>query len=395
MPLQPTFNRIIARSPNVRHENMAEAILRLAKCVSMVLIFTSALQGQELPKIPQIQPFGIDGFRLMLQQRGLDATIDLVGTALDEKPEETVAVILGDLKAVTEGRGSGANGFGMQDQLLKFVRSGGALLVASDRRGQTLRRTNICGTWVEPLNSWLRANERDKAYHNYRDCPTITQFNRTAEPELFAGVNQLVSNRPSMIVDSDESAHVAWLPMKGNQPLMSVKRIGDGKMLFISDHSFFVNEMLVHGDNAQFANNVTKWLAGKSRSRLVIINDGQVLSNWTFGDSLPSVPLSSLLRAAESGMLDNLAAIGDSWFPMLNESIARSQQANEFNYAAINAANFLIGGRWRALRFAILIITIFLLVSSTFWLIGTRSSPQRWLSFQDWHQPRRRQRTLR
>ena len=150
----------------------------------------------------------------------------------------------------------------------------------------------------------------------------------------------------------------------------------------------------MHGDNAQFANNVTKWLTSDSRSRLVIINNGQVLSNWTFGDSLPSVPLSSLLRAAESGALDKLP-IGDSMLPLLNEAIARSQQANEFNIAARNAASLLTGGRHRSLRFAILIVTIFLIVSSTFWLIGTRSSPQRWLSFQDWHQPRRRHRTLR
>ena len=87
----------------------------------------------------------------MLQQRGLDATIDLVGTALDEKPEETVAVILGELKTVTEGRGSRIDRFGMQDQLLKFVQGGGALLVASDSRSETLRPTNICGTVRPPL----------------------------------------------------------------------------------------------------------------------------------------------------------------------------------------------------------------------------------------------------
>ena len=370
---------------------------------TVLFVFSLSLTqacGQALPKIPQIQPFGIDGFRLMLQQQGLDATIDRVGTALNDRPKETVAVILGKLKTVTEGNSS--TRLGMQDQLENFVRNGGALLIASDVQSERLQRTNVCGTWVQRLRRWLQPDEAVNGYNGFHDCPIVTDFNRAAEPELFKGVTELVANRPSQIIDTDRTSEVAWMPMRGRQALMSVKRLGKGKMLFIADHSFFVNEMLVHGDNAQFANNVTKWLSartedGEPRSRLVLINDGRVMSNWTFGDTLPSVPLSSLLRAAESGALDHIP-IGDSILPLLNESIARSQQEREFNSALQKAAFVLAGGRRSSdrqrvgFRLGVLVMVVFLLVSSVFWVVGTRSKPQRWLAFQDWSQPRRRQR---
>lgn len=357
--------------------------------VTLLVVFIPlTASAQLLPKIPQIQPFGIDGFRLMLQQRGLQATVDRVGTALNEKPEETVAVVLGDLKAVTEGGGIQTDGKGIQKQLERFVENGGNLLVASDLRGQGVRKAQICGTWVRELRSWLTRNEKQNAYHNFMDCPVVTSFDSDAEPKLFSKVERLVANRPSAIAGTDKSADVAWLPMRRSPPLMSVQRRGAGKMLFIADHSFFVNEMLVHADNAQFANNVTHWLADSdSRTRLVLISDGNVLPNWTFGESPPSIPLSSLLRAAKYGSLADLP-LGDSLLPFLNESISRSQQENEFNAALKGAARAL--SRGRGLRLGVLIATLLIAISFVGWLISLRATPRRWLAFQDWHQPRRR-----
>jgi hypothetical protein len=233
--------------------------------------------------------------------------------------------------------------------------------------------------------------EKQHSYHNFPDCPVVTWFDRDAEPELFKDVKRLVANRPSTVTNKQASTIVARLPMRGSLPLMSVQRRGAGKMLFVADHSFFVNEMLVHEDNAQFVNNVTRWLCDSDqRTRLVLINDGNVLPNWTFGESPPSIPLSSLLRAAKYGSLADLP-LGDSLLPFLNESISRSQQENELNTAVRRAAFSLSGGR--GLRLAVLIATLLTMVSFVAWLIGLRVTPRRWLAFQDWHQPRRRMRS--
>ena len=365
---------------------------RRACILSIAFLFCSCFappiaEAQLLPKIPQIQPFGIDGFRLMLQQRGLRATPDRVGTALNEKPDDTVAVVMGDLTTVAQGGGLHNDGRGIQDQLTAFVQNGGALLVASDLRGQKIKNAAICNTWVREQERWLKTREiAQHAFHSFRDCPIVKSFDDEAEPQLFGAVTQLVSNRPSTIINGNKTA-VAWLPLEDNPPLMCVKRFGKGKMLFVADHSLFVNEMLVHGDNARFVNNVTHWLCdSEKRERLVLIHDGEVLHDWTFGESPPSIPLSSLLRAARYGSLADLP-LGDSLLPFLNESISRSQQENEFNNAARKAAHMLAGGRGE--RYGFLAITSLVLAWFFSWLIATRSRPRRWLSFQDWQQPHR------
>lgn len=363
----------------------------LIRCITLFLFLLCGHQAnaQLLPKIPQIQPFGIDGFRLMLQQRGLRATPDRVGTALNEKPEETVAVVIGNLKTAAEGGGLRNDGRGIQDQLTNFVRTGGALLVASDLRGQRIRKASICNTWVREQQRWLSGKKEMEqyAYHDFPDCPVVSRFGRGKEPELFEGVQNLVTNRPGAIRNSDQATNVAWLPMSGSPALMCVKRQGKGKMLFVADHSLFVNEMLVHGDNARFVNNVTEWLCdSEKRQRLVLIHDGNVLHDWTFGESPPSIPLSSLLRAARYGSLANLP-MGDSVLPFLNEAVSRSQQENEFNKALRKGASAMAGGR--GVRLGVLALASLLLAWFIGWLIATRWRPRRWLSFQDWQQPSR------
>ena len=43
----------------------------------------------------------------------------------------------------------------------------------------------------------------------------------------------------------------------------------------VADHSLFINEMLMHGDNAKLASNLATWLC-EGRKHLVFIEDGQV-----------------------------------------------------------------------------------------------------------------------
>lgn len=354
------------------------------RCIYLCTLFLSliacaSVDAQQLPTFPQLKPFGIDGFRLMLQQRGLTAAPDRLGTALNKDQTSTVAVVLGDLKSVIR----------IRQQLNNFVLNGGALLIASDHRGQNLPRTPICGTWVRPAPVLGSVSRRKHGYRSYADCPIVTRFDKELEPNLFAGVNSIVTNRPAQIQSSSSVEKIAWMPSSRTElPLMARFRAKEfGRMLFVADHSIFINEMLVHGDNALFANNVTEWLCeGGQRKTLVLIHEGDVLPDWSFGASPPSIPLSSLLRAAQYGSLANLP-FGDSVLPFLNESLARSQRDNEFNTAARRAGYAIAGGR--GLRLAILLIIIVLAIVFAGWLTTTRATPRRWLSFQDWNQPRR------
>lgn len=335
-------------------------------------LFVASAQAQ-LKDLPKINRFGLDGFRLMLQQRGLQATQTQLGTALDQ-PGGTVAIILGDLKTVTR----------IRVQLEDFVDNGGALLIASDLRAMDVDNVPIHGAWIKDTPSLSKAERKSLGYQELEDCPIISRFDRKKFPRLFFGVKEVVANRPGEVDCQNNVQQIAWLPSRRKPPFMVTYHQNDGRMLLIADHSIFINEMLVHGDNARFANNVIGWLSSEGkRTKLVLINDGQVLPDWSFGATPPAVPLNTLLRAVQRGGLRGLP-IGDSVVPIVNESVARYQRENRFNEDVPKLLHFLFG--YRLVRTAMLIMTALLLVTIVRWFV-TRSRPRRWLSSQDWTKP--------
>ena len=344
---------------------------RVFHVVAWLGVMTCPLAGQ-LPKLPEITPFGIDGFRLMLQQHEPQTTQALVGAALENSPRDTVIVMLGDLSLVPR--------FSLQIE--RFVDNGGCLLLASDLRGVDVEPTSILGVWLKPTGNVGRS----QAYRGFRDCPVVTEFDREAVPSLFEGVDSIIANRPGELTFTQSASRaIAWLPTRGARPrpvLMSVHRRRGGRMLFVADHSIFTNQMLVHGDNARFAKNVTDWLcADDRRKQLVVIHDGRVLPAWGLGDSPPPIPLSSLLRAVQRGGLRDLP-IGDSVLPLLNASLGDFQQKDEFNKFIRKVSNQLFGVR--PMRTVLLLLTALVVVSFIRLTGGTRARPLRWWSWQDW-----------
>ena len=336
------------------------------------LLWASNVVAQLPENFPKIERLGLDGFRLMLQQQNLEATQNRIGTAL-ETPDETVAVILGDLRTVTR----------IQGQLRKFVDSGGALLIASDLRKMDVPRTPICGAWVKPTKMLNGSDAQKYGFQKIRDCPIVTKFDRRRYPTLFEGVDRIVTNRPSAVEIVGNVRQIAWLPTPAvDRPPIMVTYETQGRMLFLADHSIFINEMLVHGDNARFANNAIRWLSedGK-RTRLILINDGQVLPDWSFGETPPAIPLKTLLKTISQGGFGNLPV--NRIAPTLNESIARYQRENRFNQNDVPSVLGYLFRAPRLVRTALFLITGVMILAIVRWLL-LRSRARRWLSWQDW-----------
>ena len=352
-------------------DRVGKTLLFVVGVLALVVPRCAYGQNSALPKINRL---GVDGFRLMLQQQGLTATQTKLRTALDSA-EDTVAIILGDLKTVTR----------IEAQLQRFVDEGGALLIASDLRGMKAKKTPICGAWIKPTRTLTSNVRRKLGLQGLADCPIVTEFDKRSHADLFEGVESIVTNRPSEIDISGDVQEIAWLPTQSQPPLMVTYQT-QGRMLMVADHSIFINEMLIHGDNARFVNNLIAWLSedGK-RDQLILINDGQVLPDWSFGDTPPAVPLETLLQTLQQGGLGSLLNLlanlpGESFFPFVNESVARYQREDGHNRDLPRLLHFVFG--YRLVRTAIFWITALLLLALFRWLM-TRSRARRWLDHED------------
>ena len=218
--------------------------------------------AQSKIRLPKIEPFGYDGFRLMLQQQGL-TNVQLQLASAMQTPEETVVVFLGDL----------SQAFRIRHELTEFVDHGGALLVATDLGGN---RKPIRLPWMYSstfLAERMRFRPGDLFLAGYEDCPRVTRIAPAAASGLFEGVESLAANRPGYLRASSEVQAVAWLPRAVGsdraEALIATARKGTGRLLLIADHSLLINEMLVHADNARFASNVASWLTENGPTKTV------------------------------------------------------------------------------------------------------------------------------
>lgn len=214
--------------------------------------------------------FGFDMFQLMLEQRGLKTTDDLVAT-LQNDPSKSVIVLAGHLDRLPEW---------MWPQITTFIRRGGAVLIATDRE---MDAEGLCFMAKGPV----QVHTFQTAYKGYADCPLVTNIEKT-EP-LMRGVSTLVANRSGWVDRIGRSlgewAMLAWLPhsartqqgMGGGKPLAAAMMLPEGnpgRLLAVGDHSLFINGMLWHGDNAMFALNTTGWLAAGGRKNVLVLVNG-------------------------------------------------------------------------------------------------------------------------
>jgi hypothetical protein len=133
---------------------------------------------------------------------------------------------------------------------------------------------------------------------------------------LFEDLPRLATNRPSYL-DLTLSPRLPLLALFPEETFInrrfSGRRLpfaagGDleaGRVLFLADHSIFINAMLWQNDNDNlfFAQNCARWLADGKRTDVLFIEDGEVQTQFDIPLKPPPFPpLDGLVGAADQGL---------------------------------------------------------------------------------------------
>ena len=168
--------------------------------------------------------------------------------------------------------------------MTRYVESGGALLVASDRYEATVFRR-----WGVLFGNGLRlAASRNDRFRGLADCPIVSGL-ATGHP-VAQGLGQVITNRPGYLTtETNRSSRlrsrqtIANLPrLIGHSSAMgppfavAVEATENGRALLLADQSVFTNQMLVCGDNAAFAIQSLNWLRNENRRYVLLVVDGRV-----------------------------------------------------------------------------------------------------------------------
>ena len=295
-------------------------------------------------------------------------------------------------------------------QLASFLAKGGSILYASDH--DATAEFESVGREIEGLTGYKVGNTimvlapSDNAADYYRDpqCPALKTW-PGAEPDLLklsdrVKLNQLpvATNRPSRLVpvnrqtiadcrpllmlpdslyqtprpggrrligtggESDETG--SGVDGNGNRKYSDKERIfgvlrerksGNGKLLFLADHSVFINNMMIPNDNAniEFASRCIDFLCKRENDP---INRVLLLDH---GDISPSLEIS--LKEIPSGLNEKVL---ESALQSIDPTLASMEDKNVFD-DAINQmfANKGIGSSTLA-RIALVVLSILLL----FWM---------------------------
>ncbi|MFL5331095.1 MAG: DUF4350 domain-containing protein [Gemmataceae bacterium] len=252
-------------------------------------------------------------------------------------PSEHILIVFGDVNWIKTNL--------VRNDLRRFVKNGGALLIATDRRTEEITGAEL-GIWVDGHVVFRGLDRPEFVYREtLKDCPLlqtpadISKY-RVALGPLAASWDRVATNLPSFLeikpIDF-RPIPVAYLPKNctiypdndnslGAAPtrfaFASIE--GSGRLLMIADHSIFIDGMMLQpdNDNHKFAWAVIDWLSenGK-RNEVLFIDDGKHRArfdpNPTFTD--PPLPHPDVLM------------------PALDHVIIGLEQDNAFNRAITRA----------------------------------------------------------
>jgi hypothetical protein len=222
-------------------------------------------------------------FRYILDGMRLQPVQDISSMGAD--PAHELIILMGetgDLARVPGGAKS-------------FVEKGGALFVATDRASHpTLQRDfRIRVSGLKVL-----ITDIEQAYRGAVNCPIVEA--RKDDPPIFQGLSRVATNRASFLTLSNLSEALAVFPdgcvverlpfapgayKGGRLPFAIGKTTGKGRLLVLSDHSVFINEMMMQqendNDNFDFAYNCLDWLTESGHRRQVYFEfEGAVVSDF-------------------------------------------------------------------------------------------------------------------
>jgi hypothetical protein len=276
---------------------ISRAGLLLACCIAVAMLGPAAppVAGQDPAAVPFGQ--GTHALRAILKTKFNVTPLQRAGfeenLARGQAPR-MLLVVFGDPRYLNEWT---------RRDLESFVRAGGALFVATDQRTDgTLDRAfgaAVTGDFLQ-VDAGSRA-----AYRKLVDCPIVSKM---ATHPIFATAGQIATNRPSNVtLRRNVLKSLAWFPpdahLEKSDPALergnsqgyrfaAGAEIEAGKVLVLSDHSVFINDMMlqVDNDNFFFAKSCFDWLtdSGK-RDQVLFIEDGRAVTdfNVSFKEPLP------------------------------------------------------------------------------------------------------------
>jgi hypothetical protein len=290
----------------------------------------------------QVYPRGIHAFLQMLDKVFHLQPVTRVND-LDQAPDRTLLIVFGDPRGLDL----------VPDGVQRFLRQGGAVLVASDRGDGTGAEILEKVFHVAPDGAIVMNPNPRLNYGGEPECPLVTDFSGAADHPLFKGVTKLATNQPTLLHRGPRAPpSLAWFPQgsiifrRGPVDVRNrVFAVGNegpaGQVLILAGHGVFMNGMMggtgqppYDAQNFRFAFNCIRWFTrNPKRDRVLLIHDGRVVS--TFKVPLVEIPLP------------------DVTLQDVNEALRGLQNENFFNRILLHlvdphgdADNYAVGRRW-------------------------------------------------
>lgn len=232
---------------------------------------------------------GYHGLLAMCQALQLKVVSDS-GEWTGQSPSESLLVVFGPPDELPVG-------------LSRYLRRGGAVLIANDRGGRLPQGMTL-------LRGPVEAARVEHAFQGYTDCPLVTRFH--GQHPVVAGLRSVATNRPGALLFDEASPDgrqdsgplgLARLPAvafqlaaggderAGGPWFVAATEVGPrGRMVVVADQSVFSNQMLLYHDNLRLAGNILRWLADGGRSSVLVIDNSRALSHLPPDPMPPQIP---------------------------------------------------------------------------------------------------------
>lgn len=323
----------------------------LAACLlaAATILFAPSGAFAQAGKVPVEQDTHL--FRYLLGKAkltGLD-----VGAEKDD-PAHTLVIVLGK----TDPRDQ------LHLRIEAFVEQGGALLVATDLNEPSHRLREPFQVQVQE-GLTVPGENPELAYHGFSDCPFVKPTGVKAVP-VFEGLSRVATNVPGYFVfagrglpeglsvlarfpaDAVPSGFPRW---KRAYPFAIGGKLGKGRVLLLSDHSVFINCMMMprDNDNFSFAANCVEWLCEgpPRRDRVLYVEDGKVRKDFAVNvrHVYPPIPPPEALLALGDRVLADLEDRGEFGKGVDSDAVTRALAEHVFptDLTRIAAAVLTVG----------------------------------------------------
>ncbi len=241
---------------------------------------------------------GNHAFRFVLNNRGLEAKDD------ESPPDEnTILIVFGETQVLDSDSDKIPGG------LEKFLKNGGAVLIATDRPNQ--------GKWqdifqIQFHDGFVHAPANlESAYRGLELCPWVKP-QKVDEIPIFPGLFDIATNKPAHFINGSKKLRTlatfsgdCWIedrgkriPLREGAVFAAAGPIGKGRALILSDHSVFINEMMLQNDNhnLDFAKRCISWLKDSGegqpqRTQVLFLDEGEMIKDFKVPEIIEDLPM--------------------------------------------------------------------------------------------------------